>query len=95
MSGTHAHEPAAAETGTRPCGCRCFPFVTAGVNLTERGRRGPSANRGKTNKEIVRDLYIRETTVKYHVTNLIVKLRVRRRAELAYSAIQHGLIRES
>jgi two-component system, NarL family, response regulator DevR len=48
--------------------------------------------RGLSNREIGRELYISETTVKFHVGNLMRKLLVSRRAEAVYAASKLGLL---
>jgi DNA-binding NarL/FixJ family response regulator len=48
--------------------------------------------RGRSNKEIGRDLCISETTVKSHVKRLFVKLRVTSRGEAIATAVRRGLI---
>lgn len=48
--------------------------------------------RGMSNKAIGRQLFISETTVKFHVSNLMRKLEVSRRAEAVYAASKLGLI---
>ncbi len=48
--------------------------------------------KGKTNKEIARDLNISPGTVKVHVERLIGKLGVADRTRAAVVAIQHGLV---
>ena len=49
--------------------------------------------RGSSNREIGRSLYISETTVKFHVHNVMAKLGVKRRAEVVYRSAQLGLLR--
>ena len=44
---------------------------------------------GRTNKEIGATLYISEETVKFHVKNIMQKLHLRNRAEVAAWAIRH------
>lgn len=44
---------------------------------------------GRTNREIGATLYISEETVKYHVKNIMQKLHLRNRAEVAAWAIRH------
>lgn len=46
---------------------------------------------GKANKEIARDLFIGENTVKTHVSNILVKLGVQSRTQAALYARQIGL----
>lgn len=48
--------------------------------------------RGLSNREIGRELYISETTAKFHVGNLMRKLLVGRRAEAVYAASKLGLL---
>ncbi|WP_028934438.1 MadR family response regulator transcription factor [Pseudonocardia spinosispora] len=48
--------------------------------------------RGLSNREIGRELFISETTVKFHVGNLMRKLLVGRRAEAVYAASKLGLL---
>jgi len=61
--------------------------------LTEREREVLSLlARGLSNRDIGKRLYISETTAKFHVGNIIRKLRVSRRAEAVYAASKIGLI---
>ena len=46
---------------------------------------------GRPNKEIAVRLYISVTTVKFHVSNILRKLGVNRRAEVAYAAARRGV----
>ena len=48
--------------------------------------------RGLSNEAIGRELYISATTAKFHVTNLMRKLSVSRRAEAVYAGSKLGLI---
>ncbi|MDQ3158322.1 MAG: response regulator transcription factor [Actinomycetota bacterium] len=48
--------------------------------------------RGLTNRDIGRQLFISETTAKFHVGNILRKLGVSRRAEAVYTASKSGLI---
>lgn len=48
--------------------------------------------RGHSNRQIGRQLYISETTVKFHVHNVMEKLGVHRRAEVVYRSGQLGLL---
>ena len=50
---------------------------------------------GRTNEEIARELYVTLSTVKTHVANLLAKLGVRNRVELALWAYQTGRIDRS
>ena len=45
---------------------------------------------GKTNREIAEGLHISEKTVKHHVTNVLRKLHLRNRVEVALVAKDHG-----
>jgi two-component system, NarL family, response regulator LiaR len=47
---------------------------------------------GKANKEIAADLHISETTVKTHVSNILMKLRVSSRTHAALYAVRTGLV---
>ena len=47
---------------------------------------------GLSNREISKRLFIAETTVKFHVTNVMRKLEVTRRSEAVYVASQLGVI---
>jgi NarL family two-component system response regulator LiaR len=47
--------------------------------------------RGRSNKEIARDLAVAEKTVKTHVSNVLSKLGVADRTQAALYAVQHGL----
>lgn len=49
---------------------------------------------GKANKEIARDLTISETTVKTHVSNILMKLDVPSRTQAALYAVRIGLVSE-
>ena len=61
-------------------------------DLTEREREvvGLLAH-GLTNREIGNRMFVSESTAKFHVHNVMRKLGVRRRAEVAYAAGKHGL----
>ncbi|HEY5990681.1 MAG TPA: response regulator transcription factor, partial [Streptosporangiaceae bacterium] len=48
--------------------------------------------RGLSNREIGERLYIRETTVKFHVRNIMRKLGADRRAEIVYVVGKLGLL---
>jgi DNA-binding NarL/FixJ family response regulator len=47
---------------------------------------------GRSNRQIGAQLYISETTVKFHVRNVMEKLGVKRRAEVVYRSGQLGLL---
>lgn len=49
---------------------------------------------GDTNKQIGERLVITENTVKNHIKNVLEKLNVENRVQLAAYAVRHGLIRE-
>ena len=46
---------------------------------------------GATNKEIAEELFITENTVKVHLKNILEKLQLRNRQQLAAYAVQYGL----
>jgi DNA-binding NarL/FixJ family response regulator len=48
--------------------------------------------RGLSNKDIGARLYIAETTVKFHVRNIMRKLEVNTRAEVVYEASKLGVL---
>ncbi len=48
--------------------------------------------RGKANKEIAVELHISETTVKTHVSNILMKLGVLSRTQAALHAVRIGLV---
>jgi DNA-binding NarL/FixJ family response regulator len=61
-------------------------------DLTEREREVVSMlARGLTNREIGTRMFVSESTAKFHVHNVMRKLGVRRRAEVAYAAGKYGL----
>jgi DNA-binding NarL/FixJ family response regulator len=47
---------------------------------------------GKSNKEIASEMYISETTVKTHVSNILMKLNVPSRTQAALHAVRIGLV---
>ena len=62
------------------------------VSLTEREREILiHVSLGKSNREIARDLYISDKTVKNHLTNIFRKIGVGDRTQAALYALKHGL----
>src|SRR5215208_1907084 len=49
--------------------------------------------RGKANKQIARDLFVEEKTVKTHVSSILRKLGVKSRTQAALHAVRTGLVR--
>ena len=49
---------------------------------------------GKTNQEIADDLVISESTVKTHVSNILAKLHLKDRTQIAIYALKHGLLND-
>ena len=45
---------------------------------------------GATNKEIAAALYVSKNTVGYHMKNILSKLHLRNRAQVAAWALEHG-----
>ncbi len=48
--------------------------------------------RGRSNKEIARDLVLSEKTVKTHVSNILQKLQLSDRTQAALFAVHHGFV---
>lgn len=71
------------------------PATGASVELTPRQKEIlQGLVNGRSNKEIARDLNIIEGTVKAHIRNMMGKLRVRNRTQLALMATRLGYIDE-
>jgi len=69
------------------------PEASAPASLTTREREIVQlVAGGLSNREIGARLYIGETTVKFHVHNVMEKMKVRRRAELVFQAARLGLV---
>jgi DNA-binding NarL/FixJ family response regulator len=73
-------------------GINAAPTPEAG-QLTDREREVLQLlARGMSNRDIGRQLFIAETTAKFHVGNIMRKLQVTRRAEAVYVASKSGVI---
>ncbi|MDO4681222.1 MAG: response regulator transcription factor [Lautropia sp.] len=71
-----------------------LPGQVAGevVRLTAREREIVQClSRGESNKEIARNLGVAESTVKIHVQNILKKLHLTSRVQVAVYAVEHGL----
>jgi DNA-binding NarL/FixJ family response regulator len=64
--------------------------VRAGLGRAET-RVLEALTRGLTNKQIAKELYVAEETVKHHLKNIYKKLRVANRTEAVRYALDHGL----
>lgn len=65
---------------------------TPAVKLTRRERElVPHLARGLTNRQIAESLHIGPRTVEMHVTNILAKLDLQNRAQLASWVVEHGL----
>ncbi len=63
------------------------------TNLTEREiEMVRLLARGLTNREIGQTSFISESTVKFHLRNIMAKLKVHRRAEVVFAASKRGLL---
>lgn len=61
-------------------------------DLTDREREIlAQVSLGKSNREIARELFISEKTVKNHLTNIFRKIRVNDRTQAALYALKHGI----
>ena len=68
------------------------PETPSGIRLTPREREVlVLLARGSSNKEIAKQLFVSENTVKNHMRNSMEKLQVRTRVEAAMYALQHEL----
>ncbi|MDC8757458.1 response regulator [Janthinobacterium fluminis] len=62
------------------------------VKLTPREREAMTfLARGQSNKEIARELDVAESTVKIHVQNILKKLQLSSRVQIAVYAVEHGI----
>lgn len=75
---------------------RDTPEATSGsssLHITEREKEVLGRLcQGRSNREIASDMYISETTVKYHLVGLMRKFDVRGRVELVVSAFRRGVV---
>jgi DNA-binding NarL/FixJ family response regulator len=61
------------------------------LGVTEREREVlEQVTRGSTNKEMAAAMYISESTVNYHMKNILGKLHLRNRAQVVAWALEHG-----
>ncbi|EOA03872.1 MULTISPECIES: response regulator [Herbaspirillum] len=68
------------------------PVTAARDRLTARERETMACvARGESNKEIARTLDVAESTVKIHVQNILKKLKLSSRVQIAVYAVEHGL----
>ena len=66
---------------------------TPGLRLTERELEVLRlVAKGMNNREIAKDLYISENTVKNHIRNLLEKLQMKSRMEAAMYAVRSKLV---
>ncbi len=66
--------------------------AAAPVKLTPREREAMTfLARGQSNKEIARELDVAESTVKIHVQNILKKLQLSSRVQIAVYAVEHGI----
>jgi len=75
-----------------PCPPAAAPRAADAPSLTARERdivRG--LVRGESNKEIARELGVAESTVKIHVQNILKKLNLASRVQVAVYAVEHGI----
>lgn len=64
------------------------------VRLTPREREAMTfLARGQSNKEIARELDVAESTVKIHVQNILKKLHLSSRVQIAVYAVEHGIVK--
>lgn len=89
--GESAFDSHAAAVVVRSLARRAEPDTGATLTAREREILHLVAQ-GLSNREIGARLYISETTVKFHVHNVLEKFKVRRRAELVFQAGRLGLL---
>ena len=78
--------------GTAVCYSRSGTCDSQASALTAQQQRVLDlAATGMTDREIGRSLYVAESTVRFHIQNLKVKLRVRTKTQLVAKAIRMGL----
>lgn len=69
-----------------------LPRATEREKLTPRERETMVCiSRGESNKEIARHLDVAESTVKIHVQNILKKLNLTSRVQIAVYAVEHGV----
>jgi non-specific serine/threonine protein kinase len=89
-----AHAMGASERPARPApGAPAGPPSPPGTPLTPREREvAVLIARGLSNREIAQALVITRRTADTHVMNILTKLELHARAQVAAWAVEHGLI---
>jgi DNA-binding NarL/FixJ family response regulator len=92
-----AADAALRRAGVRVPGRRRPPAdAAAAFGLSEREREvAVLVAQGLSNAEVGRRLFLSERTARNHVSNILAKLELRSRAEVARWAVQHGLLDEA
>ncbi|GAB3256450.1 transcriptional regulator [Chitinimonas naiadis] len=81
-----------AQFRAQPSGAPASPATAERDKLTGREREIVQClARGESNKEIARRLEVAESTVKIHVQNILKKLNLTSRVQVAVYAVEHGM----